>query len=359
MARVYNFNPGPAAMPQSVLERAQAELLGATGDGVSVMNISHRSKEFQAIADGAEAGIRSLLAVPEQYAILFLQGSASLQFAMIPMNLRRPGRSADYVDTGRFSGKALAEAQVTGAANVVWSGSDCNYMRVPKLQELELDPAAEYVHICSNETVSGIRWNCFPNEGAPLIADMSSEILSRAIDVSRFGLIYAGAQKNLGPSGMALVIIRKDLAERTPANTPIFLRYSTHMAEGSLYNTPNTWAIYMLNLTCEWLKSKGGLQGIQKINEEKAALLYATIDSSAFWTAPAERESRSITNVVWRLANQSLEARFLEEAQAAGMVGLKGHRAVGGMRASIYNAVSLEAVKTLVAFMREFERKNG
>jgi phosphoserine aminotransferase len=359
MARVYNFNPGPAAMPQSVLEKAQSELLDMDGTGVSVMNLSHRSEEFKTIIDAAESGIRTLLEVPEEYSILFLQGSASLQFAMIPMNLRRPGRSADYVDTGRFSQKALKEGTVAGPVNVAWSGKSENYTRIPKPEELELDPNAEYLHICSNETVSGTRWARFPETRAPLVADMSSEILSRTVDVSRFGMIYAGAQKNLGPSGLALVIIRRDLAERAPETVPIFLRYSTQIAEGSMYNTPNTWGIYMLRLTCDWLRSSGGVRKIQEINEQKASMLYSVIDSSDFWRSPVDKESRSITNIVFRLTSEALEARFLSEASEADMVGLKGHRSVGGVRASIYNAVSLNAVKTLISFMKEFERKNG
>jgi len=359
MARVYNFNPGPAAMPQSVLERAQSELLDIGGTGVSVMNFSHRSEEFQEIIDAAESGIRTLLEVPEEYSILFLQGSASLQFAMIPMNLRRLGRSADYVDTGRFSQKALKEGTVTGAVNVAWSGREENYTRIPNLSELKLDPDAEYFHICSNETVSGTRWTHFPETRAPLVADMSSEILSRMVDVRRFGMVYAGAQKNLGPSGLALVIIRRDLAERAPETVPIFLRYATHIAEGSLYNTPNTWGIYMLRLTCDWMKANGGVRKVQQVNEQKAAMLYGIIDASGFWRAPVDKQSRSITNIVFRLPSEALEARFLSEAGEAGMVGLKGHRSVGGIRASIYNAVSLDAVRTLVSFMKEFERKNG
>jgi phosphoserine aminotransferase len=359
VARIYNFNPGPAAMPQSVLERAQSELLDIGGTGISVMNISHRSEEFKEIIDRAESGIRMLMEVPEEYSVLFLQGSASLQFAMIPMNLRRPCRSADYVDTGRFSQKALKEGMVTGAVNVAWSGKEENYTRIPKPNELQLDSNAEYFHICSNETVSGTRWTRFPETRAPLVADMSSEILSRMVNVRRFGVIYAGAQKNLGPSGLALVIIRKDLAERVPENVPMFLRYSTHIAEGSLYNTPNTWGIYMLRLTCDWIRANGGVRKVQEINEQKAAMLYGTIDSSDFWRSPVDKESRSITNIVFRLPSEALEAQFLSQASESGMVGLKGHRSVGGIRASIYNAVSLEAVESLVSFMKEFEKKNG
>ena len=274
-------------------------------------------------------------------------------------NLRRPGKSADYADSGRFSQKALREAQVAGRTNVVWSGKEENYTRIPRQEELHLDPEAEYFHLCSNETVGGIRWSRFPEAQSPLVADMSSEILSRVIDVRRFGMIYAGAQKNLGPSGLALVLIRKDLADRAPENVHIFLRYSTHIAEGSVYHTPNTWAIYMLRLTCDWVRSQGGLAAIQKINEEKAAALYGEIDRSGFWRSPVDRESRSITNIVFRLPSTELEERFLAEARESGMVGLKGHRSVGGLRASIYNAVSTETVRTLVCFMREFEKRNG
>ncbi len=359
MARVYNFNAGPAALPLPVLEKAQAALLDLAGRGMSVMEMSHRSKEYSAINEQAEANVRKLLGVPDDYAVLFLQGGASLQFAMIPMNLRRPGKSADYVDTGSWASKALKEAKTSGAVNVAWSGKEENYMRMPRQDELKLSPDAEYVHICSNETIGGIRFPSFPKTEAPLVADMSSEIMSRVIDVSQFGLIYAGAQKNIGPSGLALVIIRKDLMERCPAEVGIFLRYSTHAEEKSLYNTPNTWAVYILKLVTEWMESLGGVAGVQKINEQKAATLYSVLDSSDFWRAPADKESRSIMNVVWRLPSEELEEQFVSEAKKAGMVGLKGHRSVGGLRASIYNAVGQEAVDALAAFMKEFERKNG
>lgn len=359
MARVYNFNAGPAAMPLPVLEKAQSELLDIAGSGMSVMEMSHRSKEFQAIVDGAEAGIRRLMRIPEDYAVLFLQGGASLQFAMVPMNLRRPGKSADYVDTGSWASRAYKEACVTGSANLAWSGKGESYTRIPQSGELKLLRDAEYVHICTNETIGGIRWARFPETEAPLVADMSSEILSREVDVTRFGLIYAGAQKNLGPSGLAVVILRKELAERAPQNTPIFLRYATHIADRSMYNTPNTWGIYLLKLICDYMESRGGVPWIQKINEEKAARLYGAIDASAFWRSPVEKESRSVMNVVWRLPNEALEERFVAEAKKEGLIGLKGHRSVGGIRASLYNAVSLEAVDALVSFMKEFERKNG
>jgi phosphoserine aminotransferase len=359
MARVHNFTAGPAALPLAVLEQAKAELLDIAGSGMSVMEMSHRSKDFQAIIDAAESGIRRLMGVPENYAVLFLQGGASLQFAMIPLNLRRPGKSADYVDTGSWSSKALKEAKVTGAVNVAWSGKDEGYLRIPKPGELKSADDAEYVHICTNETIGGIRWAEFPQTNAPLVADMSSEIMSRTVDVNRFGMIYAGAQKNLGPSGLAIVIIHRDLMARAPENEPFFLRYSTHAKEGSLYHTPNTWGIYLVRLVCAWLEALGGVAAIEKLNGQKAAALYAQIDSSAFWRCPVERESRSIMNVVWRLPNEQLEEQFLAAAKKAGMVGLKGHRSVGGIRASLYNAVSLEAVQALVSFMKDFESRNG
>ena len=359
MSRIHNFNAGPAAMPQAVLEKAQSELLELAGSGMSVMEMSHRSKEFQQIIEGAEAGIRHLMGVPEEYVVLFLQGGASLQFAMIPMNLRRPGKSADYVDTGSWASKAVKEAKVAGPTNVAWSGKGENYSRIPKFSELNLKPDAEYVHLCSNETIGGIQWREFPKTSTTLVADMSSEIMSRVIDVKQFGVIYAGTQKNLGPSGLAIVIMRKELAERAPENVPVVLRYSTHASESSLYNTPNTWGVYMIKLICEWLESMGGVSSMQKINERKAAALYNAIDSSDFWRSPVEKESRSIMNVVWRLASEALEEQFVSQAKKEGFVGLKGHRSVGGIRASIYNAITPEAVDALVSFMKQFEKKNG
>lgn len=359
MARIYNFNAGPAALPLPVLEKAQAEMVDFPGAGMSVMEMSHRSKGFQAIVEAAEANVRKLLGVSDDYAVLFLQGGASLQFAMIPMNLRAPGKSADYVDSGSWANKAIKEAKVTGGVNVIWSDKENNYIRMPKPGELKVSPDAEYLHICSNETIGGIRFPVFPKVNVPLIADMSSEIMSREIDVNQFGLIYAGAQKNIGPSGLALVIIRKDLIERTPENVPVFFRYKTHADEGSLYNTPNTWGIYILKLVTDYVESLGGIKAMQKINEEKAATLYGEIDSSDFWRCPVDKESRSIMNVVWRLPSEELEEQFVKEAKAAGFEGLKGHRSVGGLRASIYNAVTKEAVEALVGFMKEFKAKNG
>lgn len=359
MARVFNFNAGPAALPVPVLEKAQAEMLECGSSGMSVMEQSHRSKDFAAIIEAAEANVRKLMGVSDDYAVLFMQGGASLQFAMIPMNFRAAGKSADYVHTGSWSSKAIKEAKVTGAVNVVWDGKEESYMRAPKQAELNLSADAEYVHICSNETIGGIRYSVFPKTTAPLIADMSSEIMSRAIDVNQFGMIYAGAQKNLGPSGLALVIIRKDLIERCPETVNVFLRYKTHAEEKSLYNTPNTWGIYILKLVTDWVDSLGGIPGVQAINEKKAGTLYSVLDSSDFWRAPADMESRSIMNVVWRLPSEELEEQFVAEAKKAGMIGLKGHRSVGGLRASIYNAVGQDAIDALVAFMREFEKKSG
>lgn len=360
MARICNFNAGPAALPLPVLERAQAEMIDFQGTGMSVMEMSHRSKTYQAIVDGAEANIRQLMGVPDDYAVLFLQGGASMQFAMIPMNLRLPGQVADYVDTGSWASKALKEGKISGDARVAWSGKEEAYKRAPRPEELQLTPGAAYVHICSNETIGGIRFPVFPQTEAPLIADMSSEIMSRVVDVSQFGMIYAGAQKNIGPSGLALVIMRKELIERQPDGVPVFLRYSTHAAEGSLYNTPNTWGIYFVKLVTDLMLELGGIPAIQRVNEEKAAALYTVLDGSDFWKPViTDIASRSIMNVVWRLPDETLEEQFVAEAKKAGFEGLKGHRSVGGIRASIYNAVPRACVDQLIAFMREFEQKHG
>ena len=357
--RIHNFNAGPAALPLPVLERAQAELLEYNGQGMSVMEMSHRSKAYEAIVNTAIANIRQLMGISAEYDVLFLQGGASLQFATIPMNLRRPGESADYVDTGSWAGKAIKEAKLTGETNVIWSNKAENYTRAPRPQELAFTPGAAYVHICSNETIGGVRFAEFPTPAAPLIADMSSEIMSRAIDVNQFGMIYAGAQKNIGPSGLALVIIRKDLVARTPDIVPIFLRYDTHAKENSLYNTPNTWGIYFVKLVTDYMLEQGGVPAYQQANEAKADALYQVLDTSDFWKPHADKGSRSIMNVTWRLSGEELEARFVTEAKKAGLEGLKGHRSVGGLRASIYNAVTMDDVQALIAFMKEFERKNG
>ncbi len=359
MARKFNFVAGPAALPLPVLERAQAELVDYQGQGMSIMEMSHRSKTFDAVHMAAVANVRRLMNIDENYEILFLQGGASHQFAMIPLNLRQAGESADFIHTGAWSAKAINEAKLTGKINIVWDGKDGNYCRVPAPDEYQLDPKAAYVHICTNETIGGVMFNEIPSTVAPLVADMSSEIMSRVLDVNRFGMIYAGAQKNLGPSGLALVIIRKDLLERVPEAAPYFFRYKTHADENSLYNTPNTWGIYMLKLTTDWLLGLGGVSAIETINRRKAARLYEALDASAFWQPHARKEDRSLMNVSWRLPSEALEEKFIKEATAAGLMGLKGHRSVGGIRASIYNACPEEAVEALVAFMADFERANG
>ena len=359
MNRAYNFNAGPAALPLNVLEKAQAELINLGNSGMSVMEMSHRSKEFAVINDSAEANIRKLMGINNDYSVLFLQGGASLQFAMLPFNIRREGKSADFVNTGAWASKALKEAKITGLTNVIWDGKADNLTRAPKAEEIKESSDAEYVHICSNETIGGIRFSEFPKTNAPLVADMSSEIMSRVIDVNQFGVIYAGAQKNIGPSGLALVIIKNELIERCPDSVNVFLRYKTHADEKSLYNTPNTWGIYMVKLVTDYLLEIGGIHAMQKINEEKAGLIYNKLDASDFYTKVAQKESRSIMNVVWRLPSEELEEKFVSEAKKANFIGLKGHRSVGGIRASIYNAVPLESVKALVDFMGEFESKNG
>ena len=359
MTRKYNFGAGPAALPLPVLERAREELIDFNGNGMSIMEMSHRSKGYDAVHQAALGNVRHLLGVPDDYEILLLQGGATHQFAMIPLNLRRDGETADYINTGSWSTKAIKEARVTGKTNVIWDGADINYSRVPDLEDLQYTSGAAYVHLCSNETIGGVRFNAFPKTDAPLLADMSSEIMSRVIDVSDFGMLYAGAQKNLGPSGLALVIIRKDLLERCPETVPYFWRYKTHAAAGSLSNTPNTWAIYLLKLVTDWIAERGGVAEIEKINEAKAAQLYAVLDGSAFWSTPGDVACRSTMNVVWRLPSEELEAKFVGEATAAGLIGLKGHRSVGGIRASIYNACTPEAIDSLIGFMNAFEARNG
>jgi len=360
MNRAYNFNAGPAALPLPVLEKAQSELLDFAKSGMSVIEMSHRGKEFDEVNNQANNAIRRLMGISDEYEVLFLQGGASMQFCMIPMNFRRYGKSADYINTGSWGGKAVKEAKLLGDTKVIWDGKTENFTRCPKISDYNISKDAEYVHICSNETIGGIRFFEFPETGnIPLIADMSSEIMSREIDVNKFGMIYAGAQKNIGPSGIALVIIKKELMDRIPENLSVFLKYSTHAENQSMYNTPNTWGIYIIKLVCDYLEDLGGISAVQKINEEKATLLYKTLDSSDFWKTVTDKESRSIMNVVWRMKSEDLEKKFISEAKTANMIGLKGHRSVGGIRASIYNAVPMDNVKALVDFMKEFERKNG
>ncbi len=358
--RIFNFSAGPAVLPVPVLERAREEMLSLPGVGMSVMEISHRSKTFQAIIDGAEQGLRELLGIPEGYRVLFLQGGASLQFSMIPINFLSPVGSADYVLTGSWGKKALKEAKKHGATNVAADMADSHYTRIPSADELNLDPGAAYVHITSNETIEGVEWKHDPDTGAvPLICDASSDICSRPVDVSRYALIYAGAQKNLGPSGVTVVIIREELLERIPAGLHTMLDYRTHVENNSLYNTPNTWGIYILDLVCKWVKSQGGLDGMHRLNEEKARKIYDDIDATDFYRGHAVPEARSLMNVTFRLPTEELEKKFATEATAAGLDGLKGHRSVGGIRASIYNAFPLAGVEALTQFMHNFERTNG
>jgi phosphoserine aminotransferase len=358
--RVFNFSAGPAVLPVPVLEQAQRDLIALPGVGMSVMEISHRSKVFENLLADAVAGIRELAGVPSNYRILFLQGGASLQFSMVPMNLLRAETVADYIDTGTWAVKAVEEAKRVGAVNVTGSTKADKYKRIPTPVELRLSPAASYVHITTNNTIEGTEWKTLPEVAdVPLVADASSDILSGPIDVPRFGLIYAGAQKNLGPSGVTLVMIREDLLGRSDANLPTMLSYKVQAENNSLYNTPNTFGIYILGLVTQWLKALGGLTGIARINQRKAALLYSEIDRTGFYRGTAQKDSRSLMNITFRLPSEELEKTFDRQASAAGFDGLKGHRSVGGLRASIYNAFPEEGVAGLVEFMREFERTHG
>ena len=358
--RIYNFSAGPAVLPVPVLEEAQRDMLSLPGVGMSVMEISHRSKTFDEIIGRAEHGLRELLGVPENYRVLFLQGGASLQFSMVPMNFLPKEGSADYVITGSWGKKALKEAKRSGNVNVAATMADGGFTRIPGNHELKLDPKAAYAHITTNETIEGVEWKKEPEVAeAPLVADASSDILSHPIPVAKYALIYAGAQKNMGPSGVTLVIVRNDLLKRIPDGLHTMLDYRTHVDNKSLYNTPNTWGIYIISLVCQWLKDKGGLEAMHRENEAKARLIYDAIDSTEFYRGHADPDSRSIMNVTFRLPSEELERRFTAEATAQGLDGLKGHRSVGGIRASIYNAFPPAGVKALVAFMKEFEKKNG
>lgn len=358
--RIYNFSAGPAVLPVPVLEQAREEMLSLPGIGMSVMEISHRSKAFDEIIQGAERGLRELLGIPENYHVLFLQGGASLQFSMVPMNLLSEGGTADYLITGSWGKKALKEAKKVGAANAAADTADSRYTRTPELHEIKLNSNAAYVHFTSNETIEGVEWKQEPEVGdAPLVCDASSDICSRPVEVSKYALIYAGAQKNLGPSGVTVVIVREDLLRRVPEGLATMLDYRTHAENNSLYNTPNTWGIYILNLVCRWLKERGGLEGIHRENEAKAKLIYDAIDATDFYRGHAAPENRSLMNITFRLPSEELEKQFVKEATAARLDGLKGHRSVGGLRASVYNAFPREGCEALVSFMREFERKNG
>ena len=358
--RVYNFSAGPAMLPLPVLEEAQRDLVAMPGVGMSVMEISHRSKTFDEIIQGAEAEMRKLGGIPDNYKIVFLQGGASLQFSMVPMNLLTSGTTADYILTGDWGKKALKEAKRVGATNVAASTEEGNFKRIPKQSELKLTPGAAYVHMTSNNTIHGTEWHDLPDVGgAPLVCDASSDMYSRPIDVSKFGLIYAGAQKNLGPSGVTVVIVRDDLLARSADSLPTMLNLKTQVENGSMYNTPPVFGIYILRLVLKWLNGLGGLQAIAAINDRKAKLLYDELDRTDFWKPHADQESRSRMNVTFRLPSEELEKTFIKESTAAGFDGLKGHRSVGGLRASIYNAFPEQGITDLVAFMKEFERTKG
>ncbi|MEZ5316409.1 MAG: 3-phosphoserine/phosphohydroxythreonine transaminase [Vicinamibacterales bacterium] len=358
--RIYNFSAGPAVLPLPVLEEAQRDLVSLPDLGMSVMEISHRSKTFDAIISAAEADMRELAGIPDHYRVLFMQGGASQQFSMVPMNLLAPGTTADYIVTGEWSKKALKEAQKVGSTHVAATTAGESFKRVPRQDELELTSDAAYVHMTSNNTIFGTEFHDVPRVGdVPLVCDASSDIFARPIDVGRFALLYAGAQKNLGPSGVTVVIVRDDLLARSSDGLPTMLNYKVIADAKSLYNTPPCFGIYILGLVLKWVKSLGGLAAVGQINERKAKVLYDELDRSGFWRPHAERDSRSLMNVTFRLPSEDLEKLFIKEATAAGFDGLKGHRSVGGLRASIYNAFPEAGVAALVEFMRQFEKAHG
>lgn len=359
MARVYNFNPGPAVLPLEVLQEAQAELLDYKGSGMSILEASHRGKEYMAIHQEAMDNLRKLLGIPDEYVILFLQGGASGQFAMVPLNLLGEGQSADYINSGAWASKAIKEAKLVGKVNVIADTAKDIPTRLPAPGSLKFTPGAAYLHLTSNETIAGTQWKSFPKPGVPIVADMSSDMLSRPFDIRPFGLIYAGAQKNLGPAGVTLVIVRKDLAERVSEKVPVIFRYKTHIEENSLYNTPPCFAVYILALVTRWVLRLGGLEAMARLNADKAAKIYSLLDASSFYKGTAVKECRSDMNLTFRLPSEALEETFIKEASAQKLKGLKGHRSVGGIRASIYNAFPADGVDALVSFMKEFERKNG
>lgn len=357
--RVYNFSAGPAMLPEEVLKRAADEMLEYGTSGQSVMEMSHRSKEYQAIIDSVEAGLREVMSIPDNYKVLFLQGGASSQFAMIPLNLMNKNHKADFVITGQWANKAYQEASKYGKCNVIASSKDKTFSYIPELDKSKFDPEADYFHICYNNTIYGTRFNELPETGdVPLVADMSSCILSEPVDVSKFGLIYAGAQKNMGPAGLTVVIIREDLIGNAMEMTPTMFNYKIHADNGSMYNTPPTYGIYILGLVLDWIKEMGGLTEMEKRNKRKAELLYSFLDSSKLFKATVQGKDRSLMNVPFVTGNEELDAKFVSEAKKAGLINIKGHRTVGGMRASIYNAMPYEGVEKLVEFMRKFEAEN-
>lgn len=360
MARIYNFSAGPSMLPEEVLRTAAAEMLEYGQTGQSVMEMSHRSKEYQTIIDTAEKDLREIMNIPENYKVLFLQGGASTQFAMVPMNLMNKNKKADYIITGQWAKKAYKEAARYGNARAIASSEDQTFSYIPKITPDMIDPEADYVHICMNNTIYGTKWQELPETGnVPLVADISSCILSEPIDVSKFGILYAGAQKNVAPAGLTIVIIREDLIGNAMDITPTMLNYATHADNGSMFNTPPCYAIYMAGLVFKWLKQLGGLAEMKKINEKKAKMLYDFLDSSALFKGTVVPEARSLMNIPFVTGNTELDAKFVAESKKAGFVNLKGHRSVGGMRASIYNAMPIEGVSALIAFMKKFEEENG
>ncbi|MGB3211966.1 MAG: 3-phosphoserine/phosphohydroxythreonine transaminase [Desulforhopalus sp.] len=356
--RVFNFSPGPATLPYEVLQTAGKDVVNFQETGIGLIEISHRSKEFLAVANEAEATLRELMQIPANYKVLFLQGGASSQFFMIPMNLLGQGKKATYLNTGTWAKKAIKEAQLFGDIDVAYSSEGTSFNRVPTQEEYTVAGDSEYLYYVSNNTIYGTEFPTVPKTEKMLISDMSSDILSRSVDVSKFGVIFAGAQKNLGPAGVTIVIIRDDLLDRTPANTPTMLSYKTHADKESMFNTPPCFSIYVVGEVLKWLKKIGGVEAIEKINREKARLLYTVIDSGSYYRGHAEKESRSLMNIAFNLPSPELETKFIAEAAAIGLNGLKGHRSIGGCRASIYNAFPLEGVVKLVEFMKDFEANN-
>jgi phosphoserine aminotransferase len=359
--RAYNFNAGPAALPLEVLQKAQEEFVDYRGIGMSLMEISHRSAEYEMVNQETQSLLKELLGIPDGYKVLFLQGGASTQFAMVPINFLKPGKVASYVLTGSWADKAYSEAKLFGETAVAASTEADRFMRMPGPDEIRIPPNSAYLHLTSNETIGGAQFHEFPDTGSvPLISDMSSDIMSRPIDVSKFALIYAGAQKNLGPSGVTVVIVREDLLEDTPKNIPTMLRYAVHAKNDSLYNTPPAYSVYMVNLVLKWIKENGGVAAMEKRNREKTDLIYNAIDASGgFYKGCVQPQSRSRMNITFRLQSEELEKTFIKESERNGFVGLKGHRSVGGLRASTYNAVPYEACKALADFMVDFQKRNG
>lgn len=361
MNRVYNFNPGPATLPLAVIEQAQQELLDYQGLGISMLEMSHRSKDFEAINTEAEARIKRLFGLGDDMRVLFLQGGASLQFAMVPYNFLPAGATADYILTGSWSEKARNEAQKLGQVHIAASTKEEAYRRIPQESEIKLSDSPTYVHMTTNNTIYGTQWHQLPDVGnVPLVADMSSDILSRPLDMSKFGLVYAGSQKNVGPAGVTIVIVRESWMEQAPDTIPTILRYATHAKSNSLYHTPPVFAVYMVNLVLGWIEGNGGLVAVAQVNQQKAQAIYQMIDESeGFYRPHAAPDSRSVMNITFRLPDEDLEKLFVSEATQSGMIGLKGHRSVGGIRASLYNAMSLEGCHALATFMHDFAKKNG